>query len=493
MRKLLSFVILINSLWGFHYFTKTYGKNDESEYLKKVITTQGGYVMAGTGSQKSWILKVDSTGEVIWYRYLTGIYLDDLIVGGDAGFAGVASLQDTIFFFKLNSNGELLNAHWYLHAENQLNINSVKIHKCTENTFYISGNATMEENFTTYDYYYVILVDTAGNPIKSKLFSIGSSTALDNFASVSNGTNLIMCQTNSSVWGACILEIDSSMNVVWSKRFYNNTNAYGIFYPNSATEFANGFVFAGKRDAGIEYNIALVAIDSSGNPLWFSIYKSSPAGSRDEAIDVSKSSSGLVIAGNGSVGSFIIYLKTDESGNLQWSKKFSDPGGHSVRASAICQTGVGPYLIGGKFDKNAYWDYLLFTVTTDGDFPAACGYFSDINMSDSICPLQSENIPVSSSSFNLLHGEYSLGGFPFEVSTLCGVATSIDENGCNCGYERGNLLLRSLPLERSHFYRVFSNNGRLIYQGHGKTLILPVGIYIVKDLKGESEKVIILK
>ena len=496
MRRMVMFAGLLGILSGFHYFSNTYGKSDEGESVKRVLLVNDGYIVAGNGHSKGWILKVDSTGGVVWYRYLTGMYLRDLVGRGDAGFAGVASPNhDTIIFFKMNTSGEVTYSHWYTDPDHQLNFLNVHIDKCSDGKFYISGPADKAVGFDLHFYYFVILIDSSGNPIRSKLFFIGTDGSTHGeYASHNNGTNLLMSMTNYSFTGASILQIDSTMNIIWSKRVYSSDQSPYFFTPMDMSEFANGFVLAGYRSYNHE-NIALTAIDSSGNPLWFGVYKANYPNSGDKAIDVSSSSGGVAVAANGmdwdvGIGTFI-YLKVSGDGHLSWSKRFSDPGGKTVTAGGICQTGDGPFLLGGTFDEETSSDYLVFTVTSGGDYPDACPYISDIAITDSVKSVSEDNVSVTAEPFSLMDGDYQVGGYPFEVTSLCGVATFVEERGCGCS--KGSLVFRSLALERDQVFRVYTIDGRLVYSGRGKTLRLPVGVYIVRAISGERSKVVILK
>ena len=133
-----------------------------------------------------------------------------------------------------------------------------------------------------------------------------------------------------------------------------------------------GYVIAGETQSfgagGRDF--WLIKTDASGNQLWTSTF-GGPADDVAYAL-AQTSDGGLVVAGSsaqdaGSKTDFLL-IKTDSSGNQQWSQRYANPnGGSDDVAYAVRQTADGGYIIAGSTDGPDGQNVWLVKTNAGGD------------------------------------------------------------------------------------------------------------------------------
>ncbi|TKJ41065.1 hypothetical protein CEE37_05205 [candidate division LCP-89 bacterium B3_LCP] len=161
-----------------------------------------------------------------------------------------------------------------------------------------------------------------------------------------------------------LVKTDASGNEQWSQTFGGNLNDYGYSVQQTSD---GGYIIAGgtiSYGAGM-YDIYLIKTDASGNERW-----SQPFGGSDfeQGYSVQQTSDGgyIVVGGSASfgAGSDDVYLiKTDASGNQQWSQTFG--GSFSDWGHSVQQTSDGGYIIAGITWSYGAGNWDVYLIKTD--------------------------------------------------------------------------------------------------------------------------------
>ncbi|MBK5284462.1 MAG: hypothetical protein JJE25_03585, partial [Bacteroidia bacterium] len=145
-----------------------------------------------------------------------------------------------------------------------------------------------------------------------------------------------------------IVKTNSIGDTLWTKSYYGvfESHAYCV---EQTTD--SGFVITGYTyDSGSYEDVVLLKIDSGGHFQWYKTYGGT---NNDVGKSVIQSSDGgFVIAGYTASFGFatgaVYLIKTDITGNLIWSKTYSNLGGS---ANKVQQTTDGGYIVCG-YDSN---------------------------------------------------------------------------------------------------------------------------------------------
>jgi hypothetical protein len=160
------------------------------------------------------------------------------------------------------------------------------------------------------------------------------------------------------------VKTDSNGNMVWNKTYGGENSEYAYFVQQTSD---NGYILAGSTySSGTEFDMWLVKTDSSGNMQWNKTY----GGSLDEeAYAVRQTSDGGYII-TGFTDSFsdnrdIWLIKTDPSGNVEWSQTYG--GTREDEAYAVQQTSDGGYIIAGTtYSFGPSWDPNFWLIRLAG-------------------------------------------------------------------------------------------------------------------------------
>ena len=209
---------------------KTYGGSEDDRFPYIQQTSDGGYIVAGQndafGSDpRSWIVKLDSDGNVIWEKTYDGKRYDyadfPIQQTSDGGYIFVSRLyndttSNNILVLKLDVNG---NISWQ---------------KTYGGNYWDTGRSIQQ----TTDGGYIILGD---------------------YGCSSSGTD-------SDIW---VLKLDSSGNITWQK-------AYGGWYWELGQSIIQttdgGYIFTGFSASFGSKDFWTVKLDSSGDILWEKLY-----------------------------------------------------------------------------------------------------------------------------------------------------------------------------------------------------------------------------
>jgi hypothetical protein len=163
---------------------------------------------------------------------------------------------------------------------------------------------------------------------------------------------------------AYLLKTDGSGNLLWSKIYYEGRELTSV-----KQTIDGGYVTAGYTlsvGAGTQ-DFYLLKTDESGNPLWSKTYGGA---GKENAYSVEQNRDGsYIILGAtetfGVGGSDLYLIKTDVSGNIEWSKTYG--GAVYDEGNCVNQTSDGGYIIGGGSTSFGAGGYDFYLLKTDGN------------------------------------------------------------------------------------------------------------------------------
>lgn len=299
-------------------------------------TNDGGYIMAGYtfsnngdvsgnhGSSDCWIVKLSSSGNIMWQKTFGGTGIDNakkIIQTSDNGFI-VAAYSDS-------NNGDVTGNH---------------------------GN---------YDYW-ILKLDAAGTLQWQK--SLGG-TAQDMATGIqqtddgyivagwsnSNNGDITGAHGDTDYW---IVKLGGNGNLIWQKALggSGNDQAFSITKNNNGEYIVAGLSASNDGDVSENHDsdFWIVKLNSSGNIIW---QKALGGGGVDRASDIiSVNGGGYVITGwaeasSGNHGGRDYWvIKIDESGDLIWQKTLG--GSANDDAYSVSQALDGGYFISGVTFSN---------------------------------------------------------------------------------------------------------------------------------------------
>ena len=284
----------------------------------------------------------------------------------DGGFAVVGYTKSIpvtnydIWLLRTDSNGDTLWTRTYGGDGDEYGYSLKK----TDDGGFIIGGATSSFGVGGFDFY-LIKTDSLGDTLWTRTFGGMNDDICWSIDKTEDGGFVLAGEKDAwpidaDVW---IVKTDSSGILIWESSFGNDIDDERAF---SIKKARNGkFIVAGAQGCNGYASCEgwLISIDGVGDSLWSKIFMGNQS---DWFQSVSLTSdSGYIITGYLSLGSLpdLWLLKTDSSGNEQWSQNidYENDGdaGYSVQ-----QTIDGGYIIAGQsscFDCVA----VAFVVRTD--------------------------------------------------------------------------------------------------------------------------------
>jgi hypothetical protein len=381
-------------------WAKCYGGGGFDRAYSFDQTIDNGYVVAGYsnsddifvtgnhGGADYWIVKLDSTGNIIWQKSLGGSGTDvanSIRKTSDGGYiiAGESESNNgdvtvnlggiDAWIVKLDSAG---NITWQK-SFGGVSVDKVNSIQQTSDGGYIFAGYTASINGNVN--YWIVKLDIFGNMTWQKSFGgFGSdqATSIEQTFdegyivagySYSNNGDVSGNHGSSDIW---IVKIDATGNLIWQKSFGGSGNErtqfdYYGFLPIKQT-LDGGYIIAGSstsNDGDVTGNHGysdfwIVKIDPTGNITW---QKSLGCTYDDYASSVQQiSNGGYIIAGesrlndgdvtgnHGSTDFWIVNL--DSLGNLVWQKSFG--GSIADNIYSIQETAEGEYVCVGSTYSN---------------------------------------------------------------------------------------------------------------------------------------------
>ncbi|WPO81965.1 T9SS type A sorting domain-containing protein [Chryseobacterium sp. JJR-5R] len=366
------FWILKTDSSGNIQWTKSFGGSEHDIAYSVQQTPDGGFILAGTsesnngdvtdhkgfsGSSDSWVLKLDSSGNVQWKKSFGGVlsdYTSAVILTADGNYLIAGS--------SYSNDGDLSGHHGSLS--------------------YTDG--------------WLMKIDTNGNVLWSRSYGGGSHDMIKDVKHTSDGGYIIAADSysndgdipsghhgdiyTSDIW---IVKTDINGNIQWQKSVggSNNEKAGSVEITPDGGLILAGESSSGDGDVSFHFGVTqpypapdfwLVKTDVSGNIQWEKSYGgtgSDIAMSAKPALD-----GGYIIAGDssstdgdvtehfGGDGYDYWTLKVNATGNIIWQKSLG--GINSDNATDIYEVSNG-YVVAGSSTSNSQnvYDLLLYKLS----------------------------------------------------------------------------------------------------------------------------------
>jgi hypothetical protein len=393
------------------------------------ITADGGYIIAGYtecfGSQGGdvWLIKVDSSGGIVWETRYGG----DGVSGG-VGSDEATSIQETIDGYIVAGRTKSFGG-------------SCSDESTTPGASCISDEdcpvAPEEEATCLYDSdVWVLKLDTSGDITWEQRYGNVDFDIARAVEQTSDGGYIVAGDTWHAASGTTVnsdmvvLKLDSDGSIEWQK-------TYGDIDSDTACCIEQtpdgGYILLGDtRSFTSISDIWVLKLTSTGTITWQKTYGGnwSYASALDQTVD-----GGYIVAGHthdfGAGLSDIVLLKLDSTGFISWQKVYG--GSEFEWAHAIEETLTGEYLVAGRTQSFGAGsdDALLLKVDSNGDIPdcSLIGVSTMVATDTSIDPVDSTLVsaPTTVTTFDTVAWADDIS---VEVKSICPLSPEdSDEDG----------------------------------------------------------------
>ncbi len=359
--------------------------NDEAYSLHQ--TSDGGFIVAGStsssgaGGNDAWLIKLDSSGQVIWQKAY-GTPGEDFAVGAQqttdggfilTGFMGAFGFAGSAWILRTDASG---NIQWQ-NKYGGFGCCVLPTQRTSDNGFIVAG---FTDNSGMGDVQ-VLRLDSSGAVMWARTF--GNPAAFDAAFSVQttpDGGFVVAGITNGHAaangliagdfW---VFKINATGNIVWQSSYGGPGADYAISIAKTSDD---GFVVAGWTDSfGAGGNDAWVLrIDNTGGVIWQKAY----GGTGDDvAVSVEQTfDGGFIVAGftnsSGAGGHDAWLFKLTSTGNIIWQKTYGGSGDDN--AISVQQTTDGGFVVAATTSSfgNSNSDVWILKLNQAGSISQMC-------------------------------------------------------------------------------------------------------------------------
>lgn len=354
-------------------------------------TSDGGVVAAGwtksfgapSGLSDMWIVRLDSSGNVIWEKRYSGASREEisrLEPTSDGGFVGVGlSTSSGVphhvpLVLKVDSSGTTQWQKVYTASGRDWG-NAIKQ---TSDNGYIIGGGNDPLPFGGNAVPALIKVDSAGTIQWQRQYSTNNGLVADVVQTTSDGGYLAATTDSQDI---ILLKVDSTGDIQWQMRYGGassdgpetliKTSDGGFLLVGNTSSFG-----AGGRDAWV------LKLDSTGNVTWQFAYGGS--GNEDGLHVVQTSDGGYIVSGATTTSALstrdMWILKLSSLGGVEWQRRY-DGGAPEEALFSIREASSGGYLAAAGGDPGCptgcsasplpdHFDILK--LSSDGTIPDSC-------------------------------------------------------------------------------------------------------------------------
>jgi hypothetical protein len=338
-------------------WNRTYTESNLASVDAIIQTSDGGFLLGGITppSEGSTIelVKVDSSGNVQWNQTYkgSGQFLGTwLIKTSDGNYAIAGQYGGGFWLAEIDGNGNMLWDQTY--TGSGFSWASTLI-QTSDGGYALSGqtNSTLGSTNSssigaTGD---VWLLKTGSNGIEQWNETLGDGVVNSVIQTSDGGYALVGGINNLSDY--LLIKTNSTGDLQWTETYSSQYEdfAYSVVQTSDGGYALGGWMWLGSNGGGLD--IAIVKTDASGNTQWTKYYGSGQCWSM-----VQTSDGGFAMAGTSVV-------KVDAAGDEQWNASFgsSDTNYH---ACCIIQTQDGNYAVAGSAGSHAWLAKITPTEST---------------------------------------------------------------------------------------------------------------------------------
>jgi hypothetical protein len=394
---LLSFFPCVNAQT---YFQKVYQSAPyEQEGQDVLATADGGYLIAGYTTNSTqydcniYIVKTDGAGNLQWTKNYGGARPDfpyHMIATADGnyfliGYSQSYSAGDAdMYLAKIDPSGNLI---WYKVYGGSGNDYGKDIIQTSDGNYLIVGwsnSPSMTDQNAN-----LIKIDPSGNVIWSKLYGGSADDFGSSVKECGDGGFIMLGQSMSYGNGgdAYLVKTNAAGDLQWYKTFGGANYDEGVYLvKNSDESFV--FVVRDSSNAGKDIDIDILKTDNDGNLIWSKNYGSTQ---KDTPKMVQATSDGgYIIAGIsrsfGWINPDMWILKCNSGGDTTWTKHFG--GVNHEHCYAVREQADGSYIAVGKTDSyGPDMDVMLLKLNSQGDLTIGLNEPLALNASVKLFPV----------------------------------------------------------------------------------------------------------
>ena len=343
--------------------------SDDSQGYSVVQNFDNGYVIAGTSgkitSQKKIIVfRTNEYGDTIWIRRIACDW------GGAEGYSILITQDNSIIvcgrynynipLIKIDQSGTIISI-----TEIGVNPGIVEIGYSVKQTldsgYIITGQSYPYSGRSDA---YLARTDNSGDTLWTRKFGEFwlEEIGYDVIQTSDSGFLVAGYSMNDSTWlnKVLLVKTDQNGSLQWMKRLGNDDS------DNRATSIAEtsdqGLIIAGNTGNYSVCEILLLRLNKNGDTVWRkSILPANSGYAYAESIKIT-ADQGFIITGTNGFGVFL--LRTDSSGNVVWSRDFSELWTWGFEVSLTTDSG---YIVTGYSDDPGYYLKRVYLVKTDED------------------------------------------------------------------------------------------------------------------------------
>jgi hypothetical protein len=315
------------------------------------------------------------------------------VVVGNTNSFGVGLLDG--FILKVSSSGTIL---WKRTFGTSGNEHFVRIVQTRDRGFIVLADADHDPNLNDV---VVVKFNSGGHPVWRKVFSAaGFDHASDLAFTSDNGAIVAIASDFSDGVRSIVVKLRSNGSVEWSRVYGSSGNHVGLSVfqaPGGGYHFTEAFAASGSRS-----DLVVSKLDSTGIPLWSRIYRSPGASLQASIIadgdDLILSGNITAPAGGNSRG---VVFKLDDDGNILWRKKVKPDSRPVFLGKPLVFTPDDSILVSGcSGDSNANnMDSIVLKINSSGQIQGGCPKLTNFGLSNAqfeltSAPITLDEIPV---------------------------------------------------------------------------------------------------
>ena len=317
------------------------------------ITPDGDYILAGRGKiteplYDAWVLKINSIGKVLWQkRYDVANVMEEITsvqATSDGEYIMAGTITDPVsgnnfWVLKLDSSGNVIWQKSYVGAGTEWR---PFIRETSDGDYIMSGNS---DSFSGSTDALVLKLDSDGDILWQKSYGSGSTYAIHQ---TSDGGYIVPGTTSSFGAGSYdlwLLKLDSAGDILWQKTYGDTGNEER---PSVQQTSDGGYILAGGTTplGASTGDFWVLKLDSAGDILWQKTYGGTGPEQRSTSIQQTVDGGYILGGDTSSFGSGINdfwLLKLDSNGNILQEKTYGTAGFDF--AVSIKETSDGGYVI----------------------------------------------------------------------------------------------------------------------------------------------------
>jgi von Willebrand factor type A domain len=290
----------------------------------------GGYVIVGgyvpRAGEGAWMRKTDANGNKLWYKTFGGYCANEVQKTSDGGYIIAGTGFGSAWLIKTDADGNKLWDKTFGGSSSIASDEGNSVQQTKDGGYILAGYTS---SFGLQDLHaWLIRTDASGNELWNKTYVGGPRMDLVNSVRQTTDGGYILCGStatrNRGVW---LIKTYPSGNVEWDRKLPGIGVRALVRQTNDG-----GYIISG---GGGSTATDLIKTDSFGNEEWVKFSNLSFAYGLQQTSD-----GGYIITGGYSFNTTLL-IKTDSAGNEEWSKPI---GGYFDKGS-IQQTNDGGYIV----------------------------------------------------------------------------------------------------------------------------------------------------